>query len=349
MRLPRLLRCISFLVLVFARSLAEEPAPAETKASLLTPKDKPVSLEEIEKLAPGAKVTRSEGAEGLIRFTAEWDEATVNINFKPDFDRETQTVGALGFISKFPEEDRKTPDARKLAAFIPSVQQAYGIILPRGFDSKGQASALLRDLAKQLDGYVISGGSFYDSLGFRVLGSPFDSPFLGRAGRGLYRPDPATPTAKILAGAWDATFGMKSVMEDATMQVWMESVDVFGEDGSHRSKGTMELLLTPTDAEEGFIMSLDFENTGGWEEKDGKIVIHAEKTTTANHQAEIEELKEVIEEMAAEMRKTTDPDLNWMIYRNPDLILFEESEVGITGQMKRKEASVEPKAPAMPK
>jgi hypothetical protein len=122
-------------------------------------------------------------------------------------------------------------------------------------------------------------------------------------------------------------------------------VDVFGADGTHHSKGTAKMELTTPDAEEGLTMSFDFEATGRWEEKDGKIVMHTDKATTANHQAEIEELKEVVDEMAAEMQKIDEPDKSWMIVRDRDQILFEESEVGITAQMKRRKAAEAPKAP----
>jgi hypothetical protein len=324
---------------------AEEPPQAAVRASLLTPNDQMVSLEQVEKLATGAKVTRSEQAEGFTRFTAEWPEVVVQINFKADYDHKTQNDGALGFVSRFPKEDRETPEAKKLAAFIPSVRQSYGVVLPRGYDEKGNASALLRDLAKHLDGYLISNSSFYDSRGFRVLGHPIDSPFLGRAGRNLYQLEPPVPTKDLLAGTWDLTFGMKQIEEGATVQMWMESVDVFGAEGSHQSKGSVEMEFTPADAEEGFSMSFDYENTGRWEEKDGKIVVHTGKVTTANHKAEIDELKEAVDEMAAEMSKTEEPDESWMIIRDRDLILFEESEQGITAQMKRKKAAEAPKAP----
>jgi len=345
MRIRGIRYLISLVAVTLIRVSGAEEAPQAVKVSLLTPNDQIVSLEQVEKLAAKAKVTRSEEPGGFTRFTAEWPEAVVQINFRPDYDRETQNAGALGFMSRFPKEDRETPEAKKLAEFIPTVRQVYGIVLPRGFDEEGNASALLRDLAKHLDGYLISNSSFYDSRGFRVLGHPIDSPFLGRAGRNLYQPEPAVPAKELLAGTWDATFGMKQVGEEGGMQMWIASVDVFGADGAHHSRGKVEIVITPPDANEGFAMSFDFENTGRWEEKDGKIVIHSERTTTANHRAEIEELKEVVEEMAAEMRKTDDPDENWTIIRDRDLILLEESEFGVSGQMKRRKTPEAPKAP----
>ena len=345
MRIRPLQHLIFLVAVAWFRAAVGEEAPQAVKASILTPNDKIVSQEQVEKLAPGAKVTRSEEEGGFTRFTAEWPEAVVQINFKADYDHKTQNDGALGFVSRFPKEDRETPDAKKLTAFIPSVRQSYGLVLPRGYDEKGNASALLRDLAKHLDGYLISNSSFYDSRGFRVLGHPIDSPFLGRAGRNLYQLEPPVPTKDLLAGTWDLTFGMKQIEEGATIQMWMESVDVFGADGSHQSKGSVEMEFTPADAEEGVSMSFDYENTGRWEEKDGKIVLHTEKVTTANHKAEIDEMKEAVDEMAAEMRKTDEPDKSWMIVRNRDQILFEESEVGITAQMKRRKAAEPSKAP----
>jgi hypothetical protein len=345
MRIRGIQHLIFLVAVTWIRTAGAEAAPLAVKASILTPNDQIVSLEQVEKLASGAKVTRSEEPEGFTRFTAEWPEAVVQINFKSDYDRETQNAGALEFVSRFPKEDRETPEAKKLAEFIPSVRQSYGVVLPRGYDGKGNASALLRGLANHLDGYLISSRSFYDSRGFRVLGHPIDSPFLGRAGRNLYQPEPPVPAKELLAGTWDVTFGMNHVEEEGAMQMWMESVDVFGADGSHHSKGRVEMKVTPPDAEEGLAMSFEFENTGRWEEKDGKIVMHTEKATTANHQAEIEELKEAVEEMAAEMRKTDDPDVSWTIVRDRDLILFEESEVGVIGQMKRRKTPEAPKPP----
>jgi len=345
MRIRPLQHLIVLVTVTWIRAAGAQEAPQSVKASILTPNDKMVSPEQVEKLAPGAKVTRSEEEGGFTRFTATWPEAVVQINFKSDYDHKTQNDGALGFVSRFPKEDRETPEAKKLAAFIPSVRQSYGVVLPQGYDEKGNASALLRDLAKHLDGYLISNRSFYDSRGFRVLGHPIDSPFLGRAGRNLYQLEPPVPAKELLAGTWDLTFGMKQIEEGAGVQMWMESVDVFGADGSHQSKGTVEMEFTPADAEEGFTMSFDFENTGRWEEKDGKIVTKTDKATTANHKAEIEELKEAVDEMAAEMRKTDEADESWMIVRDRDLILFEESEQGITAQMKRKKEPAAPKAP----
>jgi hypothetical protein len=345
MRIRPLQRLIIFVAVAWFRAAGAEEAPQAVKASILTPNDKIVSLDQVEKLAPGAKVTRSEEEGGFTRFTAEWPEAVVQINFKSDYDHETQNVGALGFVSRFPKEDRETPEAKKLAGFIPSVRQSYGLVLPRGYDEKGNASALLRDLAKHLDGYLISNRSFYDNRGFRVVGHPIDSPFLGRVGRNLYHPEPPVPAKELLAGTWDMTFGAKHVEEDGAMQIWMESVDVFGADGSHHAKGTAEMELTTPDAEEGYSMSFEFETTGRWEEKDGQIVLHCDKATTANHQAELEELKEVVDEMAAQLSKTDEPDVNWMIVRDRDHILLEESEVGIIGQMKRRKAPEAPKVP----
>ena len=345
MRIPFIQHLICLVAVVFVRATAAEEAPQEVKVSILTPTEQPVSVEQIEKLATGAKVTRTEEPAGTVRFTAEWPDAVVHINFKSEYDHETQSKGALGFVSRFPEENRETGEAKQLIKFIPSIRQAYGVVLPRGFDRKGNASALLRDLAKHLDGYLISKSSFYDSRGFRVLGHPFESPFLGFSGRGISSLDKPIPAKELLAGSWDVTLSINQAVEDAAMHLWLQSVDEFGADGSHRSKGTAEITITPPDAEEGFAMSFDFESTGRWEEKDGKLVMHSEKTTTANHKAADEELKEVIEEIAAEMRKTTDPDVCWMLVRDRNLIVLEENETGVTGQMKRKEAAVPPKSP----
>lgn len=349
MRLSTIQSFVCLVAIAFITPTQAEVAIPAVKASLLTPEDKLISMEQFEKLAPGAKVTRTDGPEGMVRYTAEWPDATVNLNFKPEYDHETQNDGALGFISRFPEEDRKTHESKELVDFIPSVRQAYGIVLPRGFDGKGHASALLRNLAKELDGYLISNSSFYDPRGFRILGHPIDSPFLGLAGRNLSYLEKPVPTKELLPGSWDVTFGLKNVDAEGTMQVWLESVDVFGEDGSHHSKGTMEIEITPPDSEDGFTMSFDFETTGRWEEKEGRVVVHADKATTANHQAEIEELKEVLEEMAAEMRKTTEPDRNWLIALDRDRVLFEESEAGVTGQMTRRIPPDAPKPPAKEK
>lgn len=346
MRFSTIHSFVCLVAIALIRTMGAEEAVPAIKASLLTPKDKLISLEQFKALAEGAKVIRADDPGGIVRYTAEWPDVTVNLNYKPEYDHETQNEGALGFISRFPEEDRKTDEAKKLAGFIPSVRQAYGIVLPRGYDGKGHASALLRNLAKELDGYLVSNSSFYDRRGFRILGHPLDSPFLGLAGRNLSYLEKPVPTKELLPGSWDVTFGLKNVDAEGTMQVWLESVDVFGEDGGHHSKGTMEMEITPPDSEDGFTMSFDFETTGRWEEKEGRVVVHADKATTANHRSEIEELKEVLEEMAAEMRKTTEPDKNWLIALDRDLVLFEESEAGVTGQMKRRNAPETPKIPA---
>jgi len=331
-----LLHFLSLLfVVTFIPCSAEEDLPSQTPihASIITPKNDPVTLETLKKFAPKAKITTDSEKPGATSHKITWGETTLVMNFSEDYDQETQNKGALGWISRFPKEDRNTKGVVKLQKVLPTVKHTYGLVLPHGFDGSGVITSFLLKLSEEIDGYLFCNNSFYDYQGFRVIGLPTNPPLFGRAGRNLILLENPVPPNELIIGTWDVF----TTAKEEGIEIILSSEDEFLKNGTYTSKGRFELLITPLDFDESFTSSFDFTIEGKWTEKAGQIIIDATSTKTNNPQSEIPELKEAIVGTAKEFSEDTDPDVNWILTRDRKIVFLEETENGIISMMVRKE------------
>jgi len=331
-----LLYLLSLLFFVtFIPCSAEEDPSSQTpaRASILTPQNDLITLKALKKLAPQAKITTDNKEPGSTSHKITWGETTLAMNFSEDYDQETQNKGALGWISRFPKEDRNTKGAIKLQKVLPTVKHTYGLVLPNGFDGNGIITSFLLKLSEQIDGYLFCNNSFYDHQGFRVIGLPTDPPFFGRAGRNLILLEDPVPPNELIIGTWDVF----TTAKEEGIEIILSSEEEFLKNGTYLSKGRFELLITPLDFDESFASSFDFTIEGKWTEKAGQIIIDATSTKTNNPQSEIPELKEAIVGTAKEFSEDSDPDVNWVLTRDRNMVLLQGTDAGMISMMVRKE------------
>lgn len=312
--------------------------PKEAKASLLSLREKPLGLPQIKELAPEATV-KATVAKDMTSYAVEWKNAKVVINVREDYDQKTQNEGALGWISRFPKKERSTAAAANLQKFIPSVKRSYGIILPQGFDGGGVTSEFLLKLAAELQGLPFTNSSFYDRQGFKILGPPLDPPFFGRAGRNLLLFDKPVDPRELVTGKWDVETVHTDGSEGVTMEMRITAVDDFQADGILLSVGTARLSLSPDGTDEATGMSFDFSSREQWSVKDGRLQLMDVDggVKTINHRCDNPAMKETLEEVIKELNKAdSDPEINWLISRDRELVILEEVELGFTSVMKRR-------------
>jgi hypothetical protein len=312
-------------------------ATQEAKASILTQSEDIIVFDEIRKLAPGAKVEQSgDLAKGPI-YTVTWDEAQVIVNtHKEGYEQKTQNEGAVGWISTLPEDQRRGEAVERLLAFLPKVKKTYGIVLPKGFDTKGMATGFLIRLTKDRGGYAFTNNSFYDTEGFRVTGNAMDPAFLGPMGKSMLLMDNPPGLAELMLGTWEVRTTMSMRTENATMTVVGNSVDDFGADGVWRSEGTLEFLIIPDGSDTGFKMSMKCKLKATWEVKDGAIWSTPVEITTTDHQVDFPELMEILKEMDEELQKDKKAEKSFVVARDRDLLIMQDHEMPMSSQMRRK-------------
>jgi len=334
-----LLYLISLIFIAAIIPSSAEDAPksgTSIRASILTPKNNPVSLETLKKLAPKAKITTDKKPKS-ISYKIDWGKTTLTINSSADYDQDIQNKGALGWISRFPEEDLNTKEVVNLQKFIPTVKQTYGLVLPNGFDSNGTVTSFLLKLTEEINGYIFCHSSFYDFYGFHIIGLPTDPPFFGRAGRNIILLNNPVSPKDLITGRWNVTTTTQESDEETQIHLLMTSEDEFLKDGKYQSEGGVEILITPTGSDEGFTVNFDFKIEGTWIEKAGQIIVTSTSAKTINPRCELPDLEEFLTEMTKGFCEETDPEASWLLTRDQNIILLEEAELGITSMMVRKE------------
>ena len=138
----------------------------------------PPSPDVIERLAEGATVSKSSAGE-KTRVTVKWPDVSVTIVIDPAWNRDVQLSGIRGWLSQFPEPERKSQPVISLLADLDKTTTCYGSVISPGYDSGGKVAGLLRRLLEPSGGFFFSHQSFYSAQGKRVIGSSGDPSKLG--------------------------------------------------------------------------------------------------------------------------------------------------------------------------
>lgn len=307
-----------------------------TNVAVFTPRAAPISLEELKEMAPDATILKDDAKKGLLSYSLEWGGGTkLTMNIKADYDHETQGNGMLGWLSKFPKSETQTPQVNKLSAFVRTIKNSYGLILPQGFDKEGNLTKFILKLGSEADGALFSANSFFDSQGFLIIGPPGAPPFIGQAGSSLLTMKPKVAIEDLIQGKWQAKMQHTESEDEVDMTVAVTSVDEFQPGGRFGSVGSTKILMIPQGESKGSPLSFDFIDEGTWEVKNDQVIITTTEMKTSNHKASNAELKELLEELIKEIREDKTPEKSWVISRDPDFMLLQEAEEGYVGTWTR--------------
>jgi len=138
----------------------------------------PPSPDTIARLAEGATVSKA--ADGkTTRVTAKWPDVSVTVVIDPSWNREVQLSGIRGWLSQFPESERKSKPVFSFLTDLDRTTTCYGSIILPGYDRSGKAAGFLKRLLEPSGGFFFSHQSFYTAHGTRITGSSGDPSMLG--------------------------------------------------------------------------------------------------------------------------------------------------------------------------
>ena len=274
-------------------------------ASLLSTSEKVITLQQLQQLAPKAKVTKKIN-DTYTSFTLTWENTSIKLNVDKNYDQAINTKGLLGFLSQYPVEERATPHAKKFLQTIPSIKNTYGLILPTGFDEQGITTQFLTRLAAHTRGYLICNDGFYDPQGFLIIGPPHTQPYLGPAGKSIILLENKPDLKKLLTGTWKLEALMRETTPDFTLLLLINAKQTYQPDGSASAQGDLNLQYIPAGEENGFTATGTATFTSKWQIKDQ--LIHEETLTQkiTDTKADVPELKDLLLEIFAETENEKD-------------------------------------------
>lgn len=319
-----LLAILAILPLTLSAQDEEAIQPQQLPVPLLSTSEKIITLQQLQQLAPKAKVTQKINDE-VTNFTLNWPNTSININIDKNYDQAENNDGLLGYLSQYPKEDLATPQAKKFIQTVPSIKNTYGIILPTGFDEQGLTTQFLIRLAAHTKGYLICNDGFYDSQGFRIIGPPHAQPYLGPAGKSIIllenKPDPK----KLLTGTWKLEMIMRQTTPDFTLYLAIDAKQSYQPDGSASAKGDLTLQYIPAGEEDGFTATGTTTFTSKWQIKDKLLIEETLTQKLTDIKADAPELKELLLEVFAEAEDEEDSPY-WIITRDADTIILQDTK-----------------------
>ena len=138
----------------------------------------PPSPSQIASLADGAEVTKTVN-DNVTSVTLKWQDVTVTISINPEWARETQLAGIRGWLSSFPDTERKSKAVITFLADLDKTTTSYGTVITPNYDKNGKVTSLLKRLVEKSGGFFFSHQSFYSAAGSRITGMDGDPSMLG--------------------------------------------------------------------------------------------------------------------------------------------------------------------------
>lgn len=313
------------IISIFLLALATLHA-GEEKISLLSSADKLLSLEQLQQLAPGAKVAE-EKKDKDTSFTVSWENTSMRISYFASYDQQANNQGMYDNYSRYPAKNLASPDAKKFLKAIPAFKYTYGMILPKGFDGEGTITQFLLRLATETKSYMLTNSSFYDQQGFRVMGPVFDPPFIGPAGKSIITLDSKANIKPLLAGTWNLdSVQRQSLGEDALLVIFSGTRD-FQPDGTYTTKAIAAVRYIPKGEAGGPGAIGNYEENGTWSIEDDIYTEKYIQHTLTNIKADSAEIKEFLNETFGEdVEKIAANPPRWIITRDPDTIITQVAD-----------------------